>query len=198
MFASSSNIGQVWESELVGREQDWKRLVKASLRAREKADWKDQMEKKPKLRLYRTLKFVEREEYLDVVVDAQQRNFLTEMRGGTNLLRVEMGRWKGEQLEERTCSFCAMSLVEDQPHALLECSAYYRERRQLFSEILQSTRYDMSRMAMDQDWLLQMLLGVSCSEKNQRAAIQTLVAKFLGTLFRIRAKLLQAAQLMFY
>jgi len=40
----------------------------------EEADWKD------KLRLYRTLKFaLEREEYLDVVVDAQQRNFLTEM-----------------------------------------------------------------------------------------------------------------------
>ena len=60
-----------------------------------------------------------------MVVDAQQRNFLTEMRGGTNLLRVELGRWKGEQLEERTCSFCAMGLVEDEPHALLECSAYY-------------------------------------------------------------------------
>ena len=29
---------------------------------------------------------LEREEYLDVVVDAQQRKFLTEMRGGTNLL----------------------------------------------------------------------------------------------------------------
>ena len=145
--------------------------------------------------MYRTLKFaLEREEYLDVVVDAQQRKFLTEMRGGTNLLRVELGRWKGEQLEERTCSFCAMGLVEDEPHALLECSAYYRERRQLFSEILQSTRYDMEKMKMDQDWLLQMLLGVSCSEKNQRAAIQTLVAKFLGTLFRTRAKLLQAAQ----
>jgi len=52
----------------------------------------------------------------------------------------------------------------------------------------------MEKMKMDQDWLLQMLLGVSCSEKNQRAAIQTLVAKFLGTLFRTRAKLLQAAQ----
>ena|SRR2546423_4062483 len=105
---------------------------------------------------------------------------------------MEIGRWKGEQLEERTCSFCAMELRMSR--MLLECSAYYRERRQLFSEILQSTRYDMEKMKMDQDWLLQMLLGVSCSEKNQRAAIQTLVAKFLGTLFRTRAKLLQAAQ----
>ena len=73
------------------------------------------------------------------MVEAQHRKFLTEMRG---LLRVEMGRWKGEQLEERTGYFCAMGLVEDEPHALLQCSAYYRERRQLFSEILQSTRYD--------------------------------------------------------
>jgi len=65
---TSLKLGQVWESELVGREQDWKSLVKASLRAREEADWKDQMEKKPKLRLYRTLMFaLERKEYLDVV-----------------------------------------------------------------------------------------------------------------------------------
>src|SRR5690606_18099738 len=56
--------------ELVGSEQDWKSLIKASLQEREEAEWKKAMEKKPKLRLYRTLKFtLEREEYLDVVVD---------------------------------------------------------------------------------------------------------------------------------
>ena len=79
------------------------------MQEREEAEWKKSMEKKPKLRLYRILKFtLEREED---VVDPQERRFMTDMRGGTNLLRVEMGRWKGEQLEDRTCIFCAMVAV---------------------------------------------------------------------------------------
>src|SRR4051812_9515672 len=61
----SLNLGHVWETDLVGQEQDFRRLVKASLRAREERDWLDQMTKKPKLRLYRTLKLeLAREEYL--------------------------------------------------------------------------------------------------------------------------------------
>ena len=136
----SLNLGHIWDTELVGSEQDWKSLIKASLQEREEAEWKKAMEKKPKLRLYRILKFtLEREEYLDVVVDPQERRFMTDMRGGTNLLRVEMGRWKGEQLEDRTCIFCAMGVVEDEAHALLQCSTYYRERYRLYVHIRNRT-----------------------------------------------------------
>ena len=101
------------------------------------------------------------------MVDPQERRFMTDMRGGTNLLRVEMGRWKGEQLEDRTCIFCAMGVVEDEAHALLQCSTYYRERYQLYVDIRNRTDYDVSRMQQDQDWLLQMLLGVGCPGKNK-------------------------------
>ena len=98
----SLQLGHVWESETVGKEQDWKRLIKTCLHAREETYWKEQMEKKSKLRLYRTLKFtLVREEYLDVVMEAPERRLVTQMRGGTNLLRVELGRWKGEKLEEQ-------------------------------------------------------------------------------------------------
>ena len=151
------------------------------------------MEKKPKLRLHCILKFtLEREEYLDVVVDPQERRFMTDMRGGTNLLRVEMGRWKGEQLEDRTCIFCAMGVVEDEAHALLQCSTYYRERYRLYVHIRNRTDYDVSKMQQDQDWLLQMLLGVGCPGKKQRADIQSLVANYVGEMFRTRARLLEA------
>ena len=127
-----------------------------------------------------------------MVVDPQERCFMTDMRGGTNLLRVEMGRWKGEQLEDRTCIFCAMGVVEDEAHALLQCSTYYRERYQLYVDIRNRTDYDVSRMQQDQDWLLQMLLGVGCPGKKQRADIQSLVANYVGEMFRTRARLLQA------
>ena len=80
------------------------------------------MTQKPKLRLSSTLKFeLEREEYLDAIVDAEERRLMTGMRGGTNSLRVEVGRWSAEQLEERTYSFCARKEVEDEAHALLKC-----------------------------------------------------------------------------
>ena len=91
------------------------------------------MTKKPKFRLYRTLKFeFAREEYLDVIVDPEERRLMTGMRGGINSLRVEVGRWSAEQLEERTCSFCARKEVEDEAHAILKCGTYYRERQELF------------------------------------------------------------------
>ena len=111
---------------------------------------------------------------------SQERRFMTDMRGGTNLLRVEMGRWKGEQLEDRTCIFCAMGVVEDEAHALLQCSTYYRERYQLYVHIRNRTDSDVSKMQQDQDWLLQMLLGVGCPGKKQRADIQSLVANYVG------------------
>jgi len=61
----SLKLEHVWESELVGEMKAWKRLVKSCLQQREEDEWREQMRKKPKLRLYRTLKFeLKREEYL--------------------------------------------------------------------------------------------------------------------------------------
>ena len=191
----SLNLGHVWETELVGREQDFKRLVKASLRAREERDWLEQMTKKPKLRLYRTLKFeLAREEYLDVIVDPEERRLMTGMRGGTNSLRVEVGRWSAEQLEERTCSFCARKEVEDEAHALLKCGTYYRERQELFCNVFTSTGYNLPIMEADEGWLLQFLLGVGCPEKRKRAVIQSLTGHFIGKLFRLRYDLAERAR----
>ena len=103
----SVGLGHVWESEQVGRENDWKSLVKACIQAREEKEWKEEMTKKPKLRVYRNLKFVlEKEEYLETIAETEERRMVTALRGGTNPLRVETGRWKGEQLEERTCTMC--------------------------------------------------------------------------------------------
>ena len=50
-----------------------------------------------KLRTYRRLKFVlEKEEYLETIMDREERRKMTALRGGTNALRIEVGRWKGE------------------------------------------------------------------------------------------------------
>ena len=57
--------------------------------------------KKSKLREYRKLKSrLVLEDYV-IELDREKRRQLTMLRGGTNKLRIETGRWRGESEEER-------------------------------------------------------------------------------------------------
>ena len=38
------------------------------------------------------------------------------LRGGTNKLRIETGRWRGESQEESVCKVCLCEDVEDERH----------------------------------------------------------------------------------
>jgi hypothetical protein len=184
-------LGHIWNTELVGKENDWKGLLKASFQAREDKEWKKQVDEKPKLRLYKRLKYaLEREEYIDVVSDKDERRLITAMRGGTNTLRIETGRWENELLEERTCVVCAIGQIEDELHFLLGCSAYERERRRLFKSISEGTSYDCRKMADDKEWLAQFLLGVGCPGRQKRIFVQQQVAKFLEVAFKHRLRLM--------
>ena len=116
---------------------------------------------------------------------------MTALRGGTNSLRIEVGRWKGEWIHERTCTLCAKGEIEDETHALLWCSAYERERRDLFLNIQSLTHYDLNSMRDNDDWLLQILIGVGCSQRWKRLCIQLEVAKYVAVMFRKRARLLE-------
>ena len=183
----SIGLGHVWESEAVGSVTEWKRLIKHSLQSREEMNWKEEMKMKPKLRTYRSLKYdLRKEEYLEVIKDKEERRKLTALRGGTNPLRIETGRWKGESVEDRICSLCAEGKLEDEKHFLLFCSAYHRERQQLFKHIKDMTNYDIPLMLDQQQWALEMLLGVGCSDKTKRQCIQLEVAKFIDVAFRKR------------
>ena len=62
------------------------------------------MEKKSKLRTYRKLKSrLVLEDYV-VELDREKRRHLTMLRGGTNKLRIETGRWRKEREQERVCN----------------------------------------------------------------------------------------------
>jgi hypothetical protein len=188
----SIGLGHIWDTEEVGSEKDWKSLLKASIQAREEKEWITEMSLFPKLRTYRKLKFVlEREEYLETVTDREERRRMTALRGGTNPLRIEIGRWKGEQLQDRTCTLCAKGEVEDEAHVLLDCSTYEREGSEMFSKIQTVTNYDVKSMRGDQEWALQMLLGEGCSQRRKRLYIQSEVAKFIAAMFRKRNRLLE-------
>jgi hypothetical protein len=192
----SIGLGHIWDTEEVGSEKDWKSLLKASIQAREEKEWITEMSLLPKLRTYRKLKFVlEREEYLETITDSEERRRRTALRGGTNPLRIEIGRWKGEQIHDRTCTLCAKGEIEDEAHVLLVCSTYERERSEMFSKIQMATNYNFNSMRGDQEWSLQMLIGVGCSQRRKRLYMQSEVAKFIAAMFRKRTRLLEQIQI---
>ena len=74
-------------------ENQWAKLVRENIHEREEKDWLQEMRDHSKLRTYVTLKRkLEREKYLEV-----RNRFgapeLTKLRGGSNRLRIETGRW---------------------------------------------------------------------------------------------------------
>ena len=59
-------------------------------------EWQAKINQKSKLRLYRKLKSrLVLEDYV-VELDREKRRQFTMLRGGTNKLRIETGRWRGE------------------------------------------------------------------------------------------------------
>ena len=192
----SIGLGHIWDSEEVGSENDWKNLLKARIQAREEKEWLEEMAQLPKLRTYRKLKLVlKKEDYLTTILDREERRRMTALRGGTHPLRVETGRWRGELLEHRTCTFCAKGEIEDEAHVLLCCSTYERERSELYRSVQSSTNYDLRVMSSDRELALKLLLAGGCLQRRKRLFVQSEVAKFVAAMFRKRTRLLERIQL---
>ena len=72
---------------------------------------------------YITLKHkLEREKYLEIR-NRYGAPELTKIRGGSNRLRIETGRWSTIPKEERFCEICNNGEVEDETHFILSCPA---------------------------------------------------------------------------
>jgi len=101
--------------------KSWKKLVRHSIHNYATMLWKQDMEKKPKLRTY--IKFKTQlcyEPYLD---DVDNRKYLLlRLRVGTNNLAIERDRWKNKVKSQRLCLIC--NEVEDESHFLLYYSGY--------------------------------------------------------------------------
>ena len=63
------------------------------------------------------------------------RRVLMKLRGGTEELQVEMGRWRGLRREDRKCVECGSREVEDVKHFLMRCEAWDRERKELMDKM---------------------------------------------------------------
>ena len=176
-------------SENVGSRQDWEKVIFSSIRAREIQTWKDSLQKKPKLRLYRTLKSdLRRESYLALPLESRRR--LTELRCGTHCLRIETGRWENEAVEERVCKVCVCGPIEDEVHVLLECYPYQKLREKMFETIQEATDYDPRLMLEDRAWLKDFLLGCGPADTNTRVAVSRAVGRFLQKALKRRQNIL--------
>ena len=92
-------------------------------------EWRVNVSLKPKLRSYIIFKnsFGE-EEFLTCLRSRAKRSLLSQLRLGILPLEIEVGRFRGIDLENRICKICNIN-IEIECHFLCECPCYqdYRE-----------------------------------------------------------------------
>src|SRR5262245_61716652 len=102
------------------------------------------------------------------------------IRSGTHDLRIETGRWNGTPPAARTCRFCAMNVLEDEVHILLDCYVFEREREKMKNTIERDSKrfLNLQLMWQEREWLVQVLLGGGIFSKRYREIINRAVIQF--------------------
>ena len=164
---TEQRLKKYWDGEL------YRRVHKVEEKA-----WKRAMEKKEKLRRYRSFKTqLALEGYLLSEKEKLGRYLLTSLRVGTNKLRIETGRWKRpiEPRQERVCTQCGNGEVEDEEHFLLQCRKY----QQLRVEMMQNnyTRRQTRVVDLSFDQQLQFLLRNEKKPSSVSEAVKMYVRK---------------------
>ena len=100
---SICNLVQWWEDNSCGNlsKRECKEMLISILF---RLNWQKEVEKKPKLRLYRPFKreYVP-EPYINVVTSRAHHSLLAKLRGGSAMLEIETGRYTGIPAEQRLC-----------------------------------------------------------------------------------------------
>jgi hypothetical protein len=163
--------------------KQWRSTVKEKIGEREEAQWKERMQHKPKLRTYRQLKTrLIFEQYL-TTKDREEREVMTRLRGGTNELRIENGRYaitnrdRPLELDERRCLICMNGEIEDETHFLLDCCVY-EDLRQEMLDVVSSTlsrEIEIGKARKDEEGRKKILAALGgelfTSEPELRAAV---------------------------
>ena len=94
---------EIWKANTLTESEakQWRSRIKERIREREETQWKESMQTKPKLRTYRQLKTkLQFERTYLTTRDREAREVMTRLRGGTNELRIETGRYAITNREE--------------------------------------------------------------------------------------------------
>jgi len=104
-------LGQLWETQKIGRFKTWINRLEREIREREFLLWLTTVQITPKLALYSSLKSsLTLEDYLRDT-PFHYRKFITRLRCGSNFLS---GRWEKLDREDRKCLVCVTGQVEDE------------------------------------------------------------------------------------
>jgi uncharacterized protein YhaN len=158
-------LGEEWETEEVGSEKQWKRLLKAMMQHREEREWREGMLTGgrggvPKTKLAR---------YMRIKTKLQKEWYLREdrvwvrrwvrLRAGVEEIEIERGRCKGLSRGKRICKFCDSGEVEDEEHFLDRCGRWKEGRQELRRRLIEVNlrrwRVATSWSSMERtDWIL--------------------------------------------
>ncbi len=115
-------------------------FVKQKLFLDYKEKWAKDIWHNPKLRTYCQIKNVySPEPYVTLPMRRSRRSLCAQLRTGILPLAIEVGRFNSVAEEERLCTVCDLSVIEDELHFLFHCPMY-DEPRKFLSEEMQNRR----------------------------------------------------------
>jgi len=80
------------------------------------------------------------------------RSLLTQLRSGTLLLEIEIGRYYGITREQRICQQCNLNVIENEQHLLCDCPKYITYRTTLHNR-LQEANLDDANCTVKMEFL---------------------------------------------
>ena len=154
---------------------------------REEREWLERMQTKPKLRTYITLKHELKFEPYLTHDGAQARQVMTRLRGGTNELRIEIGRYpitnrdRKLEIHERRC-LLGMS-GEDKKHFVLDCFVYEDLRKKMFDVVKtvmlkREEIEDVMKSETGKQRIFGALMGGGVEDREARAVLRNVALEF--------------------
>jgi len=116
----------------------WTNKIWQTIQSKEEEEWLQELNSKPKLRTYKTIKCkLQLEPYLLSQNHKKGRYLLTGLRSGSNKLRIETGRHKRprEKEQDRICMTCMSGAIENEKHFMIHCKAYKHLRDAMLHNI---------------------------------------------------------------
>ena len=110
-----------------------------------------------------------------VEVDCKrQKSMLAKLRRGTAELRIETGRWRGLERQERICKCCESGGVEDAEHLGMRC-AHVKEKREKLMELMDKRVEGWP--GMEENERVAVAMNKACTDSAVRKAMERLWRK---------------------
>ena len=140
------------------------------------------MKEHSKLRTYITLKH-NLAKYLEIR-NRYGAPELTKIRGGTNRLRIETGRWLSIPKEERFCEICSSGEVEDETHFMLVCSVYKELRGYMWRGV--EAKFEIKKDEMTIEKQLNTLIGDEFVNHPHHSEVIKIVMRYIEKAMKCR------------